>query len=104
MNVIATALPEVLILEPRLFGDQRGFFLETYQLSRYAEHGIGRPFVQDNMSRSSQGVLRGLHLQNPFTQGKLVTALRGRVLDVAVPMPSVPIRRPAMPLSVLQHS
>jgi dTDP-4-dehydrorhamnose 3,5-epimerase len=80
MNVIATALPEVLILEPRLFGDQRGFFLETYQLSRYAEHGIGRPFVQDNMSRSSHGVLRGLHL----TQGKLVTALRGRVLDVAV--------------------
>ena len=84
MNVIATALPEVLILQPRLFGDQRGFFLETYQLSRYAEHGIGRPFVQDNMSRSSHGVLRGLHLQNPFTQGKLVTALRGRVLDVAV--------------------
>ena len=84
MNVIATALPEVLILEPRLFGDQRGFFLETYQLSRYAEHGIGRPFVQDNMSRSSHGVLRGRHLQNPNAQGKLVTALRGRVLDVAV--------------------
>ncbi|MDE5452764.1 dTDP-4-dehydrorhamnose 3,5-epimerase [Bradyrhizobium sp. CSA112] len=84
MNVIATALPEVLILEPRLFGDQRGFFLETYQLPRYAEHGISLPFVQDNMSRSSHGVLRGLHLQNPFTQGKLVTALRGRVLDVAV--------------------
>ncbi|MEH2599232.1 dTDP-4-dehydrorhamnose 3,5-epimerase [Bradyrhizobium sp. AZCC 1577] len=76
MNVIATALPEVLILEPRLFGDQRGFFLETYQLPRYAEHGISLPFVQDNMSRSSHGVLRGLHLQNPFTQGKLVTALR----------------------------
>jgi dTDP-4-dehydrorhamnose 3,5-epimerase len=84
MNVIATELPEVLILEPRLFGDQRGFFLETYQLSRYAVNGIGRPFVQDNMSRSGHGVLRGLHLQNPFTQGKLVTALRGRVLDVAV--------------------
>ena len=84
MNVIATVLPEVLILEPRLFGDQRGFFLETYQLHRYAEHGVSRPFLQDNMSRSSHGVLRGLHLQNPFTQGKLVTALRGRVLDVAV--------------------
>ncbi|MFG3595185.1 dTDP-4-dehydrorhamnose 3,5-epimerase [Bradyrhizobium sp. RDI18] len=84
MNVIVTALPEVLVLEPRLFGDQRGFFLETYQLPRYAGHGISRPFVQDNMSRSSHGVLRGLHLQNPFTQGKLVTALRGRVLDVAV--------------------
>ena len=84
MNVIETDLPEVLILEPKLFGDQRGFFLETYQLPRYAERGIGRPFVQDNMSRSGRGVLRGLHLQNPLTQGKLVTILRGRVLDVAV--------------------
>jgi dTDP-4-dehydrorhamnose 3,5-epimerase len=84
MNVIATALPEVLMIEPKLFGDQRGFFLETYQFCRYAEHGISRPFVQDNMSRSSYGVLRGLHLQNPFNQGKLVTTLRGRVLDVAV--------------------
>jgi dTDP-4-dehydrorhamnose 3,5-epimerase len=84
MNVIETDLPEVLILEPKLFGDQRGFFLETYQQLRYAEHGIGRPFVQDNMSRSGRGVLRGLHLQNPSAQGKLVTALRGRVLDVAV--------------------
>lgn len=84
MNVIATALPEVLIIEPMLFGDQRGFFLETYQFPRYAEHGVNRPFVQDNLSRSRHGVLRGLHLQNPFTQGKLVTALRGRVMDVAV--------------------
>jgi dTDP-4-dehydrorhamnose 3,5-epimerase len=84
MNVIQTELPEVLIIEPTLFGDQRGFFLETYQFSRYAEHGVGRPFVQDNMSRSTYGVLRGLHLQNPVTQGKLVTALRGMVLDVAV--------------------
>ena len=84
MNVIATALPEVLIIEPTLFGDQRGFFLETYQFPRYAEHGVNRPFVQDNLSRSRHGVLRGLHLQNPFTQGKLVTALRGRVMDVAV--------------------
>ncbi|WP_342733689.1 dTDP-4-dehydrorhamnose 3,5-epimerase [Bradyrhizobium sp. B117] len=84
MNVIATELPEVLIIEPKMFGDQRGFFLETYQSSRYAEHGIGRPFVQDNLSRSERGVLRGLHLQNPVAQGKLVTVLRGRVLDVAV--------------------
>ena len=84
MNVIASDLPEVLIIEPKLFGDQRGFFLETYQLARYSEFGISRPFVQDNMSRSSYGVLRGLHLQNPMTQGKLVSALRGRVLDVAV--------------------
>lgn len=84
MNVIATDLPEVLIIEPKLFGDQRGFFVETYQLARYVASGISRPFVQDNMSRSSYGVLRGLHLQNPMTQGKLVSALRGRVLDVAV--------------------
>jgi dTDP-4-dehydrorhamnose 3,5-epimerase len=84
MNVIATELPEVLIVEPKLFGDQRGFFLETYQFQRYVEAGIHRPFVQDNMSRSARGVLRGLHLQNPFTQGKLVSAMRGRVLDVAV--------------------
>ena len=84
MKVITTALPEVLIIEPTLFGDPRGFFLETYQFPRYAEQGVSRPFVQDNMSRSGRGVLRGLHLQNPFSQGKLVTVLRGRVLDVAV--------------------
>ena len=84
MNVIETDIPEVLIIEPNLLGDQRGFFLETYQLRRYAEFGISRPFVQDNMSRSSYGVLRGLHLQNPSPQGKLVNVMRGRVLDVAV--------------------
>lgn len=84
MNVIATGLTEVVIIEPKLFGDQRGFFLETYQLARYVDCGIARPFVQDNLSRSAYGVLRGLHLQNPSTQGKLVSAMRGRVLDVAV--------------------
>jgi dTDP-4-dehydrorhamnose 3,5-epimerase len=84
MNVIVTEIPEVLIIEPRLFGDQRGFFLETYQFARYADSGITRAFVQDNMSRSGYGVLRGLHLQNPKTQGKLVSVMRGRVLDVAV--------------------
>jgi dTDP-4-dehydrorhamnose 3,5-epimerase len=84
MNVIQTEVPDVIIIEPRLFGDQRGFFLETYQFLRYAEHGVSRPFIQDNLSRSARGVLRGLHLQNPLTQGKLVTALRGKVLDVAV--------------------
>jgi dTDP-4-dehydrorhamnose 3,5-epimerase len=84
MNVIKTAIPEVLIIEPKLFGDARGFFLETYQHARYAEHGIKRPFIQDNMSRSAYGVLRGLHLQNPNVQGKLVSVMRGRVLDVAV--------------------
>jgi dTDP-4-dehydrorhamnose 3,5-epimerase len=84
MNIIRTDLPEVIIIEPKMFGDQRGFFLDTYQFPRYVEHGVSRPFVQDNMSRSVYGVLRGLHLQNPLTQGKLVTALRGKVLDVAV--------------------
>ncbi len=84
MNVIATAIPEVLIIEPKVFGDQRGFFYETFKQDRYAAHGIAGPFVQDNLSRSARGVLRGLHLQNPKTQGKLVSALRGCVLDVAV--------------------
>jgi dTDP-4-dehydrorhamnose 3,5-epimerase len=84
MNVIVADLPEVLIIEPKLFGDQRGFVLETYQVVRYTDCGVRRPFVQDNMARSAQGVLRGLHLQNPGTQGKLVSVMRGRVLDVAV--------------------
>ncbi|MBR0737647.1 dTDP-4-dehydrorhamnose 3,5-epimerase [Bradyrhizobium liaoningense] len=84
MNVIATDIPDVLIIEPKLFGDARGFFLETYQLQRYVAAGIAQAFVQDNMSRSTRGVLRGLHIQSPLSQGKLVSALRGRVLDVAV--------------------
>src|SRR6201987_2151879 len=84
MIVTKTEIPDVLIIEPKLFGDQRGFFLETFQVERYQSHGIKGPFVQDNMSRSSHGVLRGLHLQNPSTQGKLVSVMRGRVLDVSV--------------------
>lgn len=84
MNLSATDLPEVFIVEPKLFGDQRGFFLETYHAERYAAAGIDRPFVQDNMSRSARGVLRGLHLQHPAAQGKLVSVMSGRVLDVAV--------------------
>ncbi len=84
MNVIETAIPGVLIIEPKVLGDPRGFFLEVFQAQRYAQTGIGRPFVQDNLSRSAQGVLRGLHIQNPKPQGKLVTVLRGCVLDVAV--------------------
>lgn len=84
MQAFKTELDGVLILEPKLLGDQRGFFLETYQFARYAEHGMTRPLVQDNLSRSSRGVVRGLHLQNPKTQGKLVSVLRGRVLDIAV--------------------
>jgi len=84
MKVIETSIQGVLIIEPKLFGDARGFFLETFQEQRYAERGIGRRFVQDNLSRSARAVLRGLHLQNPGPQGKLVTVLRGAVLDVAV--------------------
>jgi dTDP-4-dehydrorhamnose 3,5-epimerase len=84
MNVIPTAISEVLIVEPKVFGDQRGFFLETFKADRYAAQGILGPFVQDNLSRSAHGVLRGLHLQNPRTQGKLVSVLRGHVRDVAV--------------------
>jgi dTDP-4-dehydrorhamnose 3,5-epimerase len=84
MNVIKTAIPPVLIIEPTVIGDQRGFFCETFQADRYAAHGIAGPFVQDNLSRSGYGVLRGLHLQNPGTQGKLVTVLKGHVRDVAV--------------------
>jgi len=84
MKILTTPIPEVLILEPALYGDARGFFTELYQTERYAAAGIERTFVQDNLSRSSRGVLRGLHLQNPQPQGKLVSVLRGSVLDVAV--------------------
>jgi dTDP-4-dehydrorhamnose 3,5-epimerase len=84
MNVIPTAIPGVLIVEPKLFGDARGFFVELYHEARYAGSGIAQRFVQDNLSRSGKGVLRGLHIQNPRPQGKLVTVLRGSVLDVAV--------------------
>jgi dTDP-4-dehydrorhamnose 3,5-epimerase len=84
MNIIKTAIPGVLIIEPKIFGDARGFFLETFQTARYAAGGIAGPFVQDNLSRSARGALRGLHFQNPKPQGKLVTVLRGAVRDVAV--------------------
>ena len=84
MNVIQTPIPEVLIIEPKVFGDQRGFFFELFKADRYQSCGVSGPFVQDNISRSAHGVLRGLHLQNPKCQGKLVSVLRGRVLDVAV--------------------
>jgi len=84
MKVLETTIPGVLIVEPKVFGDARGFFMEIYQSDRYAGSGIKACFVQDNLSRSSVGVLRGLHFQNPNPQGKLVTVLRGAVLDVAV--------------------
>ena len=84
MKVVPTELPEVLIVEPGVHGDSRGFFYESFQALRYAEAGIPGPFVQDNVSRSARGTLRGLHLQHPKGQGKLVQVLRGSVWDVAV--------------------
>ena len=84
MNVIETKLPGVLIIEPKVFGDHRGFFKETFQTERYVEAGINLPFVQDNHSRSQKGVLRGLHVQKTRPQGKLVSCSRGVVYDVAV--------------------
>jgi dTDP-4-dehydrorhamnose 3,5-epimerase len=77
-------LPEVLLIEPQVFGDERGFFKETFHAQRYQGAGMPFPFVQDNVSRSRQGILRGLHLQNPYAQGKLVSVLEGEVFDVAV--------------------
>lgn len=84
MKVTPTEIDGVIEIEPRVFGDARGFFLETFSAERYAEAGVEGPFVQDNLSRSEQGILRGLHLQHPNAQGKLVGVLEGRVLDVAV--------------------
>jgi dTDP-4-dehydrorhamnose 3,5-epimerase len=84
MNVIETEIPGMLIIEPKVFGDNRGFFTELYQSDRYAGTGILTTFVQDNLSRSAGNVLRGLHIQNPRPQGKLVTVLDGAVVDVAV--------------------
>ena len=87
MNVVETELPGVLIVEPDIFGDERGFFMEGWNGRRYEEAGLpggARGFVQDNLSFSQHGVLRGLHFQNPQPQGKLVCVLRGEVFDVAV--------------------
>lgn len=84
MNVIKTAIDGALIIEPKVFGDDRGFFLETFQANRYSEAGIDLEFVQDNHSRSSQGVLRGMHFQRTKPQGKLVRVVSGKVFDVAV--------------------
>jgi dTDP-4-dehydrorhamnose 3,5-epimerase len=84
VNVIETALSGVLILEPRVFGDARGFFMETWNAAAFAAAGLDLAFVQDNHSRSQKGVLRGLHFQNPGPQGKLVRVTNGAVFDVAV--------------------
>ena len=84
MNVVETQLPGVLMIEPDVFGDHRGFFKETFQIERYQEAGIDLPFVQDNHSRSQRGVLRGLHWQKTRPQGKLVSCSLGTVFDVIV--------------------
>lgn len=84
MKFLKTAIPEVILIEPRVFDDNRGFFLETYHKRVFAENGIDVEFVQDNHSRSTRNVLRGLHFQNPTAQGKLVRVTQGAVFDVAV--------------------
>ncbi|MEZ5659114.1 MAG: dTDP-4-dehydrorhamnose 3,5-epimerase [Burkholderiaceae bacterium] len=85
MNVIETELPGVLIIEPRVFGDERGFFFESFNLQQFQDAtGVGADFVQDNHSRSARNVLRGIHYQLVYPQGKLVRAVVGEVLDVAV--------------------
>lgn len=85
MNVIETKLEGCMIIEPKVHGDERGFFLETFQAKRYKDiAGITLPFVQDNHSRSSKGVLRGLHFQKTKPQGKLVRVVKGEVYDVAL--------------------
>lgn len=84
MKIIETDLPGCVVIEPRVFGDARGFFFEQWNRQRYAEHGIVMDAVQANISRSARGVLRGLHYQLPNPQGKLVSVLEGEVYDVAV--------------------
>jgi dTDP-4-dehydrorhamnose 3,5-epimerase len=86
MKVIETNIPDVKIIEPQVFGDERGFFMETWQQNKFEELVTGRPtsFVQDNHSKSRKGILRGLHYQTENTQGKLVRVVSGEVFDVAV--------------------
>ncbi|AVA15382.1 dTDP-4-dehydrorhamnose 3,5-epimerase [Sphingopyxis sp. MG] len=84
MRFVECDIPGPLIIEPKVFGDDRGFFLESWNRAAFADAGLDMTFVQDNHSRSSRGVLRGLHYQNPNAQGKLVRVVNGRVFDVAV--------------------
>jgi dTDP-4-dehydrorhamnose 3,5-epimerase len=84
MEFIPSEIPEVILVKPQVFGDHRGFFMETWQRQYFAENGIDIDFVQDNHSKSSQGILRGLHYQLIQTQGKLVRVVEGSVFDVAV--------------------
>ena len=86
MKFTPTAIPDVLLVEPKVFGDARGFFMETWESAKFAAAGVDAKFVQDNHSSSSQWVLRGLHYQLRRTQGKLVRVVVGEVLDVAVDM------------------
>ena len=84
MHIIETPLPGVIIIEPKVFGDARGFFMETYNAERYRDAGVKEEFVQDNLSQSRKNILRGLHFQKPMEQGKLVQVLSGEVYDVAI--------------------
>lgn len=84
MKFTPTSIPDVILIEPRVFGDARGFFMETYQANLFAEAGIATNFVQDNHSGSPKGVLRGMHYQVQHTQGKLVRVIAGEVYDVVV--------------------
>lgn len=85
VDVITTKIPDVKIIKPKIFGDERGSFYEFYHLERYRDLvGVNNPFIQDNLSRSVKGTLRGLHFQSQYSQGKLVSVLAGRVFDVAV--------------------
>jgi len=84
MKVLPTELDGVLIIEPRVFGDQRGYFMESFQRQRYGDAGVGTEFVQDNISFSVRNTLRGLHFQHPNAQAKLVQVLQGEIYDVAV--------------------
>ena len=83
-NFLKTSIEGVIIVEPTVFGDDRGYFMETYQYNDYCEGGIDVTFVQDNQSKSKKGVLRGLHFQKQFPQSKLVRVIKGEVFDVAV--------------------
>ena len=84
MNFIPTTIPDVILIEPKIYGDQRGFFMETYRTQRFAEAGIPDAFIQDNHSGSQQGALRGLHYQIRHPQGKLLRVIAGEIFDVVV--------------------
>lgn len=84
MKVVETGIEDLIIIEPQVFGDERGFFMETFQTKKFEELGLPSNFVQDNHSRSKKGILRGLHIQTQNTQGKLVRVISGEVYDVAV--------------------